>query len=217
MAAIYSSAIQVLAFLGPHPEAVDAATDRVLEYLQDAKEPSMTAMSMAMKNDMSMFHQQPYFDRVWVLQEVGLARLAYLITMKKMIHWDNDSIQKVLQLCSGINALPPSILSWAPAQPASGQSLLEALHRSRNCSLLTCGTKCSVCSDLPIRGNFPNPSHWIILFRLQKSSQKQHSLWSKPATSTSSSTSFLQVRGGSMYTLRRVGYHSGASKTYISQ
>jgi hypothetical protein len=115
----------------------------------------MTAMSMAMKNDMSMFHQQPYFDRVWVMQEVGLARLAYLITMKKMIHWDNDSIQKVLQLCSGINALPPSILSWAPAQPASGQSLLEALHRSRNCSATDMRDKVFGVLGLAYQGKLP--------------------------------------------------------------
>jgi hypothetical protein len=155
MAAIYSSAVQVLAFLGPHSEEVDAATDRVLDYLQDTKDSLTTAMSLAMENDMKMFLEQPYFDRVWVLQEVGLAKLAYLVTMKKMICWDNDSIQKVLQLCSGINALPPSILSWAPAQPASGQSLLEALHRSRNCSATDMRDKVFGVLGLAYQGKIP--------------------------------------------------------------
>ncbi|KAH7073321.1 heterokaryon incompatibility protein-domain-containing protein [Paraphoma chrysanthemicola] len=134
MASIYSSAVQVLAFLGPTSAEVDAATDGVMDYLQDGTSALGDEDGIQRENSAKLFLQQPYFDRLWVLQEIGLAKLAFLVTMNKSVRWDAENMQKVSQLCSDFNMPRPSLLHWAPSQRTKHTTLLDALHQSRNCS-----------------------------------------------------------------------------------
>lgn len=74
-----------------------------------------------------------WFDRVWILQEVALARLATILAGQKTARWTSESIDKLLALCSQLNDEPPSALKWLPASQPE-QDLLSILQRSRNCS-----------------------------------------------------------------------------------
>ncbi|KAH7078795.1 heterokaryon incompatibility protein-domain-containing protein [Paraphoma chrysanthemicola] len=134
MASIYSSAVQVLAFLGPTSAEVDAATDRVMDYLQGHTSALGDEAGVQRENSAKLFLQQSYFDRLWVLQEIGLAKLAFLVTINKIVRWDAENMQKISQLCSDFHVPPPSLLHWAPSQRTKHTTLLNALHQSRNCS-----------------------------------------------------------------------------------
>jgi hypothetical protein len=86
MAAIYSNAVQVLAFLGPTSDTDDAATDRIIDFLVSSEKVPEEIMSWSMENDVRSFLRQRYLDRIWVLQEVGLAKMVVLVTKMKTVY-----------------------------------------------------------------------------------------------------------------------------------
>lgn len=74
------------------------------------------------------------FDRVWVLQEIALAKLATVTAGGKTARWThNDCITTLLRICRNMEIEPPSALHWQPASEPHAE-ILTVLHKSRNCS-----------------------------------------------------------------------------------
>ncbi|KAF1958952.1 HET-domain-containing protein [Byssothecium circinans] len=129
MSEIYRNASQVLIYLGPG----DEYTDKILDFLNGDAQCLHQIKRDKLNVVVRRFLQKRWFDRVWVLQEVAFARLATLIAGDKATHWTSVAIKKLLELGSNLEYVLPSALYWEPAtQP--DLSLLDVLHRSRNCS-----------------------------------------------------------------------------------
>jgi len=129
MGTIFGNASQIVIYLGPGSEV----TDRVLDYLNG----NSTALLEVKRDRLNViirdFLQHRWLDRVWVLQEIALARLATMMAGEKTARWSSDSINKVLGLCINLSIEPPSALRWLPAsQPEP--DILTVLHKSRHCS-----------------------------------------------------------------------------------
>jgi hypothetical protein len=123
MGTIYSSALQVLMFLGRESEEIDS----VMEYIGCGSEPSnWLAGPDNMAKDVQHFLDCRYFDRVWILQGLALARFVTLVV-------GNATSIALLQGVSRLKTMLPSALQWHPASEPE-QGLLQALVKSRNCS-----------------------------------------------------------------------------------
>lgn len=129
MGMIYSNASQVLIYLGPGTER----TDRILDYLNGDTEVLTKLKLGELYFTVKEFLDQRWLDRVWVLQEIALAKLAIMIAGEKTTQWTLVSIQKVLDLCIKLRIDPPSALRWLPASDPEND-ILAVLHKSRNCS-----------------------------------------------------------------------------------
>jgi hypothetical protein len=75
-------------------------------------------------------------DRIWVLQEVALARVALLVIGNETLPWTFGLTGLLLRLYTGIRKglTPPSVFNWAPGSVRNHPDLLDVLYRSRNCS-----------------------------------------------------------------------------------
>lgn len=133
MSQIYANASQVLAYLGIPPAMETAKFRRLINYLQ---EDTPVALEMThLKNTLMDFLGLPYFDRVWILQEVGLSRLVTFIIGARELRWTGATASKMLDLCSALGVRAPSILRWSPARrPEEELDVLAVLSKSRNCS-----------------------------------------------------------------------------------
>jgi hypothetical protein len=133
MSQIYANASQVLAYLGTPPTMETAKFRRLINYIQ---EDTPAALDMAhLKNILMDFLALPYFNRVWILQEVGLSRLVTFIVGARELRWTGATASKMLDLCSALGVRAPSILRWSPARrPEEELDVLAVLSKSRNCS-----------------------------------------------------------------------------------
>ncbi|KAH6620421.1 heterokaryon incompatibility protein-domain-containing protein [Boeremia exigua] len=132
MASIYTKASQVLAYLGVGERQVSSGLARVVRYLQDEQ---AVADEAGVKAGLAQLFGLAYFDRVWVLQEVGLSQLVTLIIGAAEIRWTGAAIAKTLNLSAAFGIQAPSILSWNPAsRPEEEGDVLAVLSKSRNCS-----------------------------------------------------------------------------------
>jgi hypothetical protein len=149
---IYSNAYQVLIYLGEKSKS--NAWPPPLE-LRGKEHPfdSLANDRICMdENYMRQFLQRRWFDRVWVLQEIALAKPALLIVggdvqkelnptnfkppmvREKAIPWTFSTTGQLLKLYSKWELPPPSVLFWAPGSMPNHPDLLDVLDRSRNCS-----------------------------------------------------------------------------------
>jgi hypothetical protein len=129
MSVIYSSASQVLMYLGSgSPE-----TDRVMDFLNGALHSTVWTDSGTPFADIQRFLRWRYFHRVWVLQEIALAKLTTLVAGDKTARWSASSIQDLQSQISKGNIYIPSALQWHPATKLE-RDLLKVLQKSRNCS-----------------------------------------------------------------------------------
>ncbi|KAF2823250.1 HET-domain-containing protein [Ophiobolus disseminans] len=129
MSTIYSSASQVLMFLGPGSET----TDRVMDFLNGDHETNVWKDIGQRTADMRQFLRLRYLDRVWVLQEIALAKLTTLIMGGKSTRWSASSIQALRPYFPKVGIAIPSALQWCPGSELE-QDLLKVLQKSRNCS-----------------------------------------------------------------------------------
>lgn len=132
MSKIYANASQVVVYLGIEDSSMIRGFQRVIENLQGGNETDIDLA--ATETYVRAFIELPYFDRVWILQEIGLARLVTLIIGASEIRWSGTSISSMLGLCSVIGLKPPSALRWAPASRPEDEDVLAVLCKSRNCS-----------------------------------------------------------------------------------
>lgn len=133
MSRIYSNASQVLAYLGIEPSQVTMRHRQLIEYIKDQSYAALD--NPGTKETLLTFLRTPYFDRVWVLQEIGLSRLVTFIIGRHEIRWTGAAISKTLDLCFTLGIQAPSILHWNPARrPEEEKNVLAVLSKSRNCS-----------------------------------------------------------------------------------
>lgn len=128
MGTIFSNASQVMIYLGPG----NRATDVMLGHLNG----TTNAFATAKKDFRSIiedFLGHRWFDRVWILQEIALARLATMVAGDKTVRWTLETINQLLALCTSLSIEPPSALRWLPASQPE-RDVLSVLHKSRNCS-----------------------------------------------------------------------------------
>lgn len=130
MADIYSKASQVLVYLGFREPA---AISGFLVYLDKRSRGIITGDPRIERSWFQEFMQHPYFNRVWVLQEISLARLVVIHTDAETIYWDARTVQELILHCKRLNHDPPGVLHWLPATERDAQSCLDLLHRARRC------------------------------------------------------------------------------------
>lgn len=130
MASIYSNASQVIAYLGPG--SVD--TDMVMDHLNKTHlKPGDNPVRQMNAAHVESFFRLPYFSRVWVLQEIGLAKLVTMLVGNKETRWTREAVDELLDHIGDVTISVPDTLQWLPGHVPE-QSLLEALYKSRNCS-----------------------------------------------------------------------------------
>src|SRR5690242_6433713 len=133
MTKIYTKASQVLAYLGVEHDRVTVGMQRIVEYLKD--ETSVTKYELITRDHLDSLFELNYFDRVWVLQEIGLSQLVTLIVGACEVRWTGSAISKMLKLSSAFGIQAPSILRWSPAsRPKEERDIPAVLSRGRNCS-----------------------------------------------------------------------------------
>ncbi|KAJ8116108.1 hypothetical protein OPT61_g2397 [Boeremia exigua] len=133
MSRIYMKASQVLAYTGIEPDQVTKGLERIISYLQDKD--TMTMHGPRIKEHLEGLFKLAYFDRVWILQEIGLSQLVTLIIGAHEVRWTGAAISKTLNLSSALGIQAPSILQWNPARrPEEEKDVLTVLSKSRNCS-----------------------------------------------------------------------------------
>ncbi|OAG13094.1 HET-domain-containing protein [Paraphaeosphaeria sporulosa] len=128
MGTIYAKASQVLIYLGPG----NASTNRVIDLLKDETY-AFPGARQGFRSSIEDFLGHRWFDRVWILQEIALARLATMVAGERTVHWTFHTINRLLGLCASLSIEPPSALRWLPASQPE-QDVLSVLHRCRNCS-----------------------------------------------------------------------------------
>jgi hypothetical protein len=132
MKQIYAGASQVLVYAGESSPYVDLLLDQVGNTQQ---EPNCTINSVDMDLAMESLLYRTWFHRVWVLQEVIVAKLVVFIVGERSIDFSLLSLQRLSEL--GVrpmmkDGLMPGIYRWVTHQ-SSGSNLLYALHIGRNC------------------------------------------------------------------------------------
>jgi len=129
MSTIYSSASQVLMFLGLGSHS----TDRLIDYLNGRRRTEIWSDEKRQLTDVRQFSRLRYFDRVWVLQEIALAQLITLVAGTKTARWTASTSQEIRDLLLKAKFRIPSVLKWDPASELE-RDFLQVLHKSRNCS-----------------------------------------------------------------------------------
>jgi hypothetical protein len=130
MADIYSKASQVLVYLGfRDPTTISG----FLIYLDKRSRGIITGDPRIEKSWFREFLQHPYFNRVWVLQEISLARLVVVHTDDQIIYWDARTVEELIFHCKRLNHDPPGALHWLPATQRDEHNCLDLLHRARCC------------------------------------------------------------------------------------
>ncbi|KAK8131698.1 HET-domain-containing protein [Apiospora sp. TS-2023a] len=89
MSRIYSGASRVVIYLGESSGA--DGSDTVMDWLRELHEPSNAAAGHIPAPDLSVLHEfldRRWFTRVWVLQEVRLARGATVVCGDREVSWD---------------------------------------------------------------------------------------------------------------------------------
>lgn len=132
MATIYSNASKVLAYLCSQDLRTFHAIDQVMKYQKETLASPSPYMSGSVKGAFSFLMNHPYFHRVWILQEISLARLVVLIAGNHTIHWTAETVQKLLTLCQSMAVDTPSVLHYMPGTRPEEEDLLNVLHRARN-------------------------------------------------------------------------------------
>ncbi|KAI8937880.1 hypothetical protein NX059_005567 [Plenodomus lindquistii] len=120
MAQIYSQASQVLVYLGED----DLGFGMNGIWLDSEKRLAALKKLFAKR----------WASRVWVIQEVALARKLTMITGAVAIGMDTQFMTRVRGRARASGLLVPGPLAWDPIVSAPSRDLLTMLHMSRNCN-----------------------------------------------------------------------------------
>jgi hypothetical protein len=113
-----------------------------MDYLEETSDNFLQLGTTIIRDDVVAFLNLPYFNRVWVLQEIALAKLVVLVLGDRVIHWTSVTVSKLVEVCSTLSLKPPSLLQWAPASQPERGDLLDVLHKCRYCSVSCHSTHC---------------------------------------------------------------------------
>lgn len=136
---IYSKASRVVIYAG---ESSDHS-DKLLDYLSNmAISSPNSAMSYGggpqgyqLVADLQAFLSRPWFHRIWILQEVLLAKRAILVAGDKSVNWWALSPMRLQELSlkpALKDGLVPGIYRWTQSH-VEAFDVLQALHAGRNC------------------------------------------------------------------------------------
>lgn len=169
MSTIYSKASQVLGYLGEG----DKTSDNVFDYVVHQTPHSVSAW------DLQVFFSRQWFYRVWVIQEVAMARSATVMIGEKIVHWERFS-HGLLEV---LKTLPSNEYnSWtAPSAilPAlrigtffchRGQDLISLVMATQSCSSTNPRDKVyallALVSDhdsFPLQADYSRESGWVLV------------------------------------------------------
>jgi heterokaryon incompatibility protein (HET) len=117
MTKIYESASSTVVFVGEPDEESNVAMRFLTKYsnakaLASAKNPSVLLISCQEIAAMNIFLDRPWFNRIWVLQEVLLAKDAYVLCGRYKVPWLNlmQACLEFMNSSSGMLHLPPAIM-----------------------------------------------------------------------------------------------------------
>jgi hypothetical protein len=135
---IYSKASRVVIYAGESSRR----SDMLLDYLSDmaiSSPKSATSyggrQALQLVEDLQDFLSRPWFHRIWILQEVLLAKRAILVAGQKSVNWWALSPLRLQEL--GLkparkDGLVPGIYRWTQSH-VEAFDVLQALHAGRNC------------------------------------------------------------------------------------
>ncbi|KAH7078794.1 heterokaryon incompatibility protein-domain-containing protein [Paraphoma chrysanthemicola] len=131
MSTIYSSASQVLAYLAPTSPSKRRGVKTALELLNDLSSSHQVSSCFQVNSFIDLI-TLPYWRRVWILQEIGLAKLVTLVTEDACADWTSSAAGALLGQCQAFGEAPSGALTWAPGVQREELHLLDALCKSRN-------------------------------------------------------------------------------------
>jgi len=127
MSEIYSNASQVLAYLGFKDHVEQHNTARATRCLQKVR------WDVHDHDQLKDFLSHPYFNRIWVVQEISLAKLVVLHTEDDTAYWTGHTVQMLTSFCKDRKLDLPGVVRWVPATQLGEHGLLDLLHRARHC------------------------------------------------------------------------------------
>ncbi|OCK95422.1 HET-domain-containing protein [Cenococcum geophilum 1.58] len=149
MPAIYRQAKRVLAYLGEKTSDSDLGMEFILE---DSRWPSdrPTRPSVGLGPGITSSPQQmavdnilkrPYFERIWILQEIELARDIWIVLGDKEIDWESFSrtvfyvdTNKKLNFGSSYRSVLPTVVFYRDKSTVNKpETLLQFLNDTRQC------------------------------------------------------------------------------------
>jgi len=130
MGKIFGTAGRVLIYLGEPDEHSDRALKRIAN---DGASPTPRDVQ-----DMQKFLERPWFERVWVLQEVAFSRSAYAICGDMCVPWGLFTAHHMwkahaIKFMRATHFRSPAVLSYASESSFPRTPLLQQLNYSRLC------------------------------------------------------------------------------------
>jgi hypothetical protein len=175
MGSIYASAVQVLVYLGEHSEASRA----VFEYLTKAiviRNGKSVDVAFPSENYppprlVKKFFSRRWFHRVWVIQEVGLARKATVLCGPESLDWCLFSIDRLREggiSARSLQAIRPGVLLLETNLYKQKRSIVNLLHAGRNAQSKDPRDKVFALlslendgNDLHISPDYSKPVEWV--------------------------------------------------------
>lgn len=122
----------MVAYLGGSELGLSSSLEEVIDLLQEDN--ATPTLSYTIIRGLDELLSLLYFQRVWVLQEIGLAQLVTFVIGSQVVRWSASSIEKLLPLCFRSGRTVPATLRWTPARrPGEEDDLLQVVYKSRNC------------------------------------------------------------------------------------
>jgi hypothetical protein len=182
MGRIFQNATRVLIYLGEPTEDSETAIKCVVnpEGLTEQDE------RLALKNLLG----RPWFNRVWVLQEVALSKAAVVLCGSMWVPWDCFVTQNVWEasMTTRSGVIKPAVLSYSSDSGLSRRSLLDQLHETRD----------NLSSDprdkvIALIGMTPPDEHWSTIVDYNRSAEE---IYTETAQRIITQTSSLRVLSG---------------------
>jgi hypothetical protein len=164
MSIIYSKASQVLIYLGEADDISNVIFDHLLGQtlfpIYDA--------------DLQTFCSRRWFHRVWVIQEVAMARSALVMAGDKLLHWDRFS-HGLAQVIEGREYKIPQVATPPALRIGTfyyhrGHSLLHLLMATKSCASTDPRDKiyallalASNLHQIPLQADYNKPFEWVLV------------------------------------------------------
>ncbi|KAI8941232.1 hypothetical protein NX059_002467 [Plenodomus lindquistii] len=138
---IYTRAVRVVAFLGAASGDSDVAMDFIIDDANPIQRNGRPSISPLQRRAINGILERPYFTRVWILQEVMLAKEVHAVIGDRSVDWRSFTASVYyVQISANMHVIPvytsptPAVMLWRD-YTGSGrpQTLLQFLDQSRHC------------------------------------------------------------------------------------
>lgn len=142
MSEIYSKATQVIVYLGEAEADSDLAMDYILDIDAAASSSSLTySKSDTLAHAVNDLFQRPWFNRIWVVQEIVFASYATVLCGSKTLSWSSiQNFRSWAAMTAWIHELPfvvsvsvQGAIEEDSLWPSDPLTVLEQLDRARHC------------------------------------------------------------------------------------